>query len=234
MSVCRIREIDGYEIGFIWGNFDAWSMEMKPNGIVLIPGKGELSDPQYIAAINTAFRMLPAAENLYDVLMEAQSPHTLPRKRWDDGALEVGRSKCVDALNQTYWEIDDKDRAIITSHLKSIEGEIEKRQQAKQSRRRVSERLRNDEMANWRAGYVYLIQSPTGAYKIGRTSNPDDRMKTFSVKLPFEVEYVCLIPTPDMYGFEAQLHDHFASKRVNGEWFALDTDDVEYIKGLAS
>ncbi len=34
-------------------------------------------------------------------------------------------------------------------------------------------------------GYVYLLQSPTGYWKIGRTSDPNDRMKTFSVKLPF-------------------------------------------------
>lgn len=81
-------------------------------------------------------------------------------------------------------------------------------------------------------GYVYLIQSPTGAYKIGRTANPTDRMKTFSVKLPFEVEYVCVIQTEDMLGLENQLHNQFAHLRINGEWFQLSPDDVEYIKGL--
>lgn len=42
-------------------------------------------------------------------------------------------------------------------------------------------------------GYVYLIQSPTGYCKIGRTKNPEDRLSTFKVKLPFEVEYLYLI-----------------------------------------
>ncbi len=83
-------------------------------------------------------------------------------------------------------------------------------------------------------GYVYLIQSPTGAYKIGRTSNPANRIKTFSVKLPFEVEYVCVIPTEDMHGLEAQLHALYAEQRINGEWFNLTPDNVEFIKGLAS
>lgn len=85
-----------------------------------------------------------------------------------------------------------------------------------------------------KAGYVYLIQSPTQAYKIGRTVNPDNRMRTFAVKLPFEVEYICLIATNDMKQLEFDLHKMFDSKRIRGEWFALNTDDVEYIKGLAS
>lgn len=85
-----------------------------------------------------------------------------------------------------------------------------------------------------RAGFVYLVQSSTGYYKIGRTSDPNNRMKTFSVKLPFEVSYACVIETVDMKTLEQSLHEQFAGKRVNGEWFALDAADVEYIRGLAS
>lgn len=83
-----------------------------------------------------------------------------------------------------------------------------------------------------RSGWVYLVQSPTGYYKIGRTSDPDNRVKTFKVKLPFEVEYICLIQTGDMYILESQLHIRFADKRVNGEWFNLESADVEYIRSL--
>lgn len=84
-----------------------------------------------------------------------------------------------------------------------------------------------------RSGYVYLLQSPTGFYKIGRAINPANRLKTFSVHLPFEVEYICLIQTDDMIGLELELHRRFAAKRGNGEWFALDDADVAYVKGLA-
>lgn len=84
-----------------------------------------------------------------------------------------------------------------------------------------------------RNGYVYLIQSPTGAYKIGKSNNPDDRVHTFEVKLPFEIEYICKIRTDDMHRLESDLHWKFSEKRINGEWFNLSPDDVEYIKGLA-
>ncbi len=84
-----------------------------------------------------------------------------------------------------------------------------------------------------RHGYVYLLQSPTSAYKIGKTKNPKDRATTFSVLMPFEVEFIVLIPADDMHALERELHNHFAHKRVNGEWFNLAPDDVEYIKSLA-
>lgn len=83
-----------------------------------------------------------------------------------------------------------------------------------------------------RPGFVYLIRSASGYYKIGRTKNPDDRIATFSVKLPFEVEYEHLIETTDMYQLEKDLHARFADRRVNGEWFDLTDDDVAYVKSL--
>lgn len=36
------------------------------------------------------------------------------------------------------------------------------------------------------------------------------------------------------YKFLDYAAEQFAGKRVNGEWFALDAADVEYIRGLAS
>lgn len=82
------------------------------------------------------------------------------------------------------------------------------------------------------AGFVYLLRSASGYYKIGRSKNPYDRLTTFEVKLPFEVEYEHLIETTDMYQLEKELHRHFADKRVNGEWFELTPEDVAYIKSL--
>lgn len=83
-----------------------------------------------------------------------------------------------------------------------------------------------------RSGYVYLLRSSNGFYKIGRTVDPDDRIATFSVKLPFDVEYEHVISCSDMYELETRLHVHFAFKRVNGEWFDLSPDDIAYIKSL--
>lgn len=85
-----------------------------------------------------------------------------------------------------------------------------------------------------RPGYVYLLSSPFGFYKIGCSIKPKNRLLTFGVTLPFEVECICLIYSRDMYGLEKQLHQHFADRRTRGEWFELSDADIEYVKGLAT
>ena len=82
-------------------------------------------------------------------------------------------------------------------------------------------------------GYVYLLQSPTGTYKIGKTTNPENRLRTFGVKLPFEVEYICLIKTKNPKETESELHNKFSDKRMGGEFFKLSNEDIEYVKSLS-
>ena len=83
-----------------------------------------------------------------------------------------------------------------------------------------------------RPGYVYVLRSPTGAFKIGMARNPENRIETFSVKLPFEVEYEILIKTDDMRGLESQLHRRYAEKHINGEWFALTENDLVELRAM--
>jgi hypothetical protein len=104
---------------------------------------------------------------------------------------------------------------------------------AKKEAEEKAKRTTDNSKSRTRAGYVYLLQSPTGYYKIGRTRDPSDRIKTFSVKLPFEVEYIIVISTFDMVKLETDLHHKYANKRIEGEWFELSSADVAYIKGLA-
>lgn len=89
-----------------------------------------------------------------------------------------------------------------------------------------------DPISRQQPGYVYLIKSSTGHWKIGRSKNPKDRLKTFGVILPFEVQYEHLIPADDMCKAESALHEKYAEKRVNGEWFLLTEDDIADIKAI--
>lgn len=85
-----------------------------------------------------------------------------------------------------------------------------------------------------RVGYVYLLAVPNspGLYKIGRAANPENRLRTFNVKLPFPVHFEHVIKCADMYGFESMLHRLFASQRANGEFFNLSAADVSLIKSF--
>lgn len=86
-----------------------------------------------------------------------------------------------------------------------------------------------------RVGYVYLLAVPNspGLYKIGRAANPENRLRTFNVKLPFPVHFEHVIKCADMYQQESMLHKLFVNQRVNGEFFNLSSADVSFIKLLA-
>jgi hypothetical protein len=81
-------------------------------------------------------------------------------------------------------------------------------------------------------GYVYVVKSDTGHYKIGYTTDFKSRAKTFGVKLPVEIEFLVLIETPNCSGLESMLHTQYQHKRVNGEWFDLSDMDLLWLKSF--
>lgn len=83
-------------------------------------------------------------------------------------------------------------------------------------------------------GYVYILESANGLYKIGRASNAERRIKNIWTQSPVDLWAVCIIKTENRYELECQLHERFRSQRVKGEWFALTPEDVEYVKHFAN
>lgn len=81
-------------------------------------------------------------------------------------------------------------------------------------------------------GYVYLIRGENGYYKIGKSSNAKNRIESLGVVLPFTIEPVCIVQTNDMHGLEKELHARFSDKRISGEWFVLNEQDVSYIRNI--
>lgn len=77
-------------------------------------------------------------------------------------------------------------------------------------------------------GYVYLVKLDKH-YKIGISKSPNDRLKEFTL-LPYELETVLIEKVKGYDKREKELHEHFANKRVRGEWFELNEEDVVYIK----
>lgn len=84
-----------------------------------------------------------------------------------------------------------------------------------------------------RSGYIYVLKSnQTDLYKIGLSHQPSIRIKTLCRLERESLQTVALFHTLGMPIIEKELHALFASKRVRGEWFSLDQEDIEYIKSL--
>lgn len=82
-------------------------------------------------------------------------------------------------------------------------------------------------------GYVYIIYWH-GYYKIGQATKPEYRIRDISSTHPIRPTVIHIIPTDFMNQLETRIHREFASKRVSGEWFDLDDDDIRRIRTIES
>ena len=82
-----------------------------------------------------------------------------------------------------------------------------------------------------RSGFIYVIymDTPERYCKIGMTADFGGRLKTHQCSSPFELFVVCGYFVPNMRTEEAALHAAFADKRVRGEWFQLNEEDLKLI-----
>lgn len=81
-------------------------------------------------------------------------------------------------------------------------------------------------------GYVYLLRTDAGWYKIGNSKKPEERAANFA-GLPFVVELDHKIETEMPNRIERLLHKRFEERHVRGEWFLLTPEDVLLIKSVA-
>jgi len=78
-------------------------------------------------------------------------------------------------------------------------------------------------------GFVYIIKSKLG-YKIGYSKEIHKRNKIFNVKLPFQWEFTKVFCLEEYKLFEKFLHNLFKNKKINGEWFDLNENDIVSIE----
>ncbi len=78
-------------------------------------------------------------------------------------------------------------------------------------------------------GFVYLMKHGK-YYKIGKTNATGRREYELAVQLPEKLRTIHVIKTDDPNGIEEYWHKRFETKRGNGEWFDLETADVQAFK----
>jgi len=80
-------------------------------------------------------------------------------------------------------------------------------------------------------GFIYVLHM-NGVYKIGKSTNVKSRYIAIAGSMPQRVELIHSFPTSAMSITEWELHQRFHQSRLNGEWFTLSTEEIEYLKNL--
>lgn len=86
-----------------------------------------------------------------------------------------------------------------------------------------------DSETNLSLGEVYLFKSGR-YYKIGKTNDTVRRGNELRIQLPEKMDLIHSIKTDDPSGVEAYWHRRFESKRMQGEWFDLNSTDIKAFK----
>jgi hypothetical protein len=82
--------------------------------------------------------------------------------------------------------------------------------------------------------YVIAADAPTGRiYKIGRTTNLKSRLNDLQTTCPYPLSVVVQYQSECCGNEEKGLHIYFADKRLRGEWFALNLDDIAFIQSFS-
>ncbi len=92
-----------------------------------------------------------------------------------------------------------------------------------------AQKTKRGEPPNIEAGEVYLFKSGR-YYKIGKTNDTVRRGAEIRIQLPEKMNLIHSIKTDDPSGVEAYWHRRFELKRLKGEWFDLDAQDIKSFK----
>ena len=82
--------------------------------------------------------------------------------------------------------------------------------------------------------FVYIMHDiKTGAYKVGISNDPKYRESTLQSEKPsIELIWKSAQVIKNAKKLETKIHEHFYLKRLRGEWFELDSEDIETIKNF--
>ncbi|GAB4580418.1 MAG: hypothetical protein Fur0022_31590 [Anaerolineales bacterium] len=151
----------------------------------------------------------------------------------------VGSKKCLPLYHGFPASVKDCERLI--SRLKEyadrrklietiIEAGIDEVDELLDPMLEARERTPNlESLQKGKAGYVYLAFNMNGFFKIGKSNNPVRREKELKREYGEDLGFWNVITTSDMTWAEAYLHLRFENRRVNNEWFALLSDEVNWI-----
>jgi hypothetical protein len=82
-------------------------------------------------------------------------------------------------------------------------------------------------------GCVYILKTGKNLYKIGKTNDLQRRLAAYHTHLPLLFRVIRQYTAVNISELEGSLHIVFQHKRVKGEWFELQKDDLVICDNIA-
>ena len=92
-------------------------------------------------------------------------------------------------------------------------------------------KILNDYFKEYSGRYLYLLRC-NKYYKIGISSSLEQRIDYLQIGNPYEIDLLMAVKIGNSLESEKLLHERFSHRRVRGEWFELDTKELEEVKDL--
>lgn len=140
------------------------------------------------------------------------------------GRLICDDPKCIAEYNRAAVQIEREE-------AKAKADEAKAKRDAARKERQVELDANRWTMGD-RKGFVYLMRSDNGIYKIGRTKNIEARRRGIERDIPIAVVLVHSFATKDSHKAESYLHKLYSDCRIRYEWFDLSDDQVNDIKRI--
>ena len=79
------------------------------------------------------------------------------------------------------------------------------------------------------AGFIYVLCAGNGYYKIGKTVDPESRLKSYATHLPESPEIITVRRVNSMAKFEEGLHEFYHQYHIRREWFRIPPEHAEWL-----
>lgn len=80
-------------------------------------------------------------------------------------------------------------------------------------------------------GYILQAETPEALLKVGRSSNPDCRLRQIGAGVPFKVRRIAVFA--DGPTLERDIKDLARGQIIRGEWYAPSEEIVRYVQGAS-
>lgn len=96
----------------------------------------------------------------------------------------------------------------------------------------------SEDWAEAQREYIYVIAHPHGYFKVGRSGNPERRVRSIQTGSPYELRLLLKAEFEDAQGVEKRIHRLLSEYNIRREWFELPADVqdklIEWVRGSSS